>query len=86
VHIKVVLELPPRLSFNRWVSFESLKGMCGSPYPRARITLPRYERLWLIFLASSKIFPVAPVWLILSDPARSTKLSFAVLIDPSTFS
>jgi hypothetical protein len=40
----------------------------------------------LIFLLSSSLFPVAPVTLTDSDPAKSTKFSFPTLIylSPST--
>jgi hypothetical protein len=39
----------------------------------------------LIFLASSKFLPYAPVLAILSLPAKSTRFSLAYLIDPSGF-
>jgi len=83
VHMRQVLEFPPRLSFKRCVSFESRNGTYFSPFVNALMTLPRDVKLWLIFLACSKISPVAPDFPILSDPAKSTRLSFAFLIEPS---
>jgi len=47
---------------------------------RAVMTFPRDERLALIFLASSRVCPVAPVLAWRSDPAKSTKFSFDCLI------
>lgn len=85
VHIRHVFELPPRLSFKRYVNFESRNGTCFSAFVSAFITLPKEVKLWLIFLASSSTFPVAPVLPILSDPAKSTRFSFAFLMEPSVF-
>ena len=45
----------------------------------ALITFPKLDKLLLIFLASSKILPSAPVFEIFSLPAKSTKKSFPVL-------
>jgi hypothetical protein len=47
--------------------------------------MPSVVKLKLIFFASSKVFPVAPVFEILSLPAKSTKLSFAYFFEPSGF-
>lgn len=47
------------------------------------ITNPKHDKLVLIFLASSKTFPVAPVYEIFSHPARSIKKSLPVLADKS---
>lgn len=60
---KVVLVLPPKDSCKILVNFESLKGT----WPRfasvnAWIQFPNADKDWLIFLASSKVFPVAPVF------------------------
>lgn len=84
VQIRVVFEFPPSPSLRRWVNFELLKGTF-SPFPRAVMTIPKVVRLWLIFLASSKTLPVAPVFPILSDPAKSTRFNLALLVDPSLF-
>lgn len=43
------------------------------------MTLPRLVRLRLIFLASSRTLPSAPVFEIFSDPARSIRKSLLVL-------
>lgn len=86
VQIKVVLESPPRLSLSRWVSLLSLKGTWVSPLLRQVITRPRVVRLKLIFLASSRILPCAPVLPARSVPARSTRLSLADLVEPSWLS
>ena len=74
--IIVVLQLPPRLSESSRVSMESLYGMYV-PLTKAEITLPRQLRLLLMFLHSSNCLPSAPLTLTFSDPARSTRLSFA---------
>ena len=80
--MSAVLELPPRLSLSSLVSVDSLKGTLP-PSPRAWITRPRTVRDRLIFFASSKTLPVAPVLAIRSEPARSTRLSLAFFFDPS---
>ena len=48
---------------------------------KADITLPNYKRPKLILMPSFKAEPVAPVFLALYDPAKSTKKNFA-LIEP----
>ena len=76
--IRVVLVLPPRLSYRRRVIFESLYEMWDLllPYARDWITFPRQERLRLIVLSSSKCywFMISSLW-IFSLPAKSHKLS-----------
>lgn len=44
------------------------------------MTIPKQLKLLLMFLHSSNLFPDAPVTRTLSDPAKSTRLSFATLI------
>ncbi len=68
VQTRAVFALPPRDSFKKKVSFESLKGM-WTFFPlgpggvvSATMQPPRQERLWLIFLASSSVCPAAPVF------------------------
>ena len=57
-----VFVLPPSESWRSRVSLESLYGMCFDfPSTRAEITLPSAERERLIFVASFKRSPVAPV-------------------------
>ena len=85
VHTKVVLEFPPSDSFKKNVSFESLKGTWVLPSVRCMIQFPRAVKLMLIFLASSRTFPVAPVFDIRSLPAKSTRFSWACFVDPSRF-
>jgi len=70
-----VREFPPRESYKSLVSFESLNGICLSSFysVKAFIQFPRQEREKLIFLASSSHSSLAPVFLTLSLPARSTK-------------
>lgn len=89
MHTSEVLEFPPSDYFKKKVSFESLKGTWGL-FPvgpgdavSARIQFPRHDKLWLIFLASSKVCPAAPVFSILSDPAKSTKFNLDLRLDPS---
>jgi hypothetical protein len=69
VHIKVVLEFPPRDSFKKNVNFESLKGTWDLLSVKLIMHIPNWVKLKLIFFASSKTFPVAPVLPILSLPA-----------------
>lgn len=45
----------------------------------ALITLPRASRLLFMLIPSLRVDPVAPVFLILSDPARSTKWNLALM-------
>lgn len=66
----VGIDFPPSESCRSLVSFESLYGMWGlSPFElgllavRAAITLPRADRAKLIFAASFKRPPSAPVLL-----------------------
>eukprot|EP00123_Amoebidium_parasiticum_P014693 comp22602_c0_seq1/m.34666 comp22602_c0_seq1/g.34666 ORF comp22602_c0_seq1/g.34666 comp22602_c0_seq1/m.34666 type:complete len:333 (+) comp22602_c0_seq1:1550-2548(+) len=73
--------LPPRESCNSLVSFESLYGTWPpllASSPRALMTLPRASSPELIAMPSLARSPVAPVFLSLSDPARSTKWNFEV--------
>lgn len=58
----VVLAFPPSDSCKILVSLESRYGMCVLlPSANALITLPRADNDLLIFLASSKTVPSAPV-------------------------
>ena len=55
--------------------------MCEDlPSTKADITLPKAERDRFIFVASFRRSPVAPVFDYLSEPAKSTKLSFPAVI------
>uniref|UniRef100_A0A671Z233 Uncharacterized protein n=1 Tax=Sparus aurata TaxID=8175 RepID=A0A671Z233_SPAAU len=72
-----VLALPPRESWSRRVSLESLYGTWVLfPSTRAEMTFPSAERDRLILAASFSRLPFAPVLLWRSLPARSTMLSF----------
>jgi hypothetical protein len=82
VHSKVVFELPPRDSFKNLVSIESLNGT-WPPSTNLLIHSPSWVRLKLIFCASLRVWPVAPVLDNLSLPARSTRLSLAIFFEPS---
>ena len=74
VIIKHVLEFPPKDSDNIRVSLESLYGTwVDFPSVKAVITIPSDVRLLFIVLASSNNFPLAPVFEIFSDPAKSTR-------------
>ena len=77
--MRVVLLLPPRLSLRSLVSLESLYGMWDDFLEMLLITLPRVERLWLIFLASSRASPSAKDLETRSEPARSTRLMIPLL-------
>ena len=82
--INEVLELPPKDSCRRRVSFESLYGTWDDlPSVKAFITYPRAVKLLLMFWASVKVSPFAPVLLILSDPARSTRYILPVFWEKS---
>ena len=60
----VVLELPPSDSCNILVSFESLYGIWDLlDSVKDAMTFPKQERDLLMFLASSKVSPTAPVLL-----------------------
>ena len=62
------------------MSLESLYGICALFFPasvRALITWPRQRRPLLILIPSFRSWPVAPVFLILSEPAKSTKWNLA---------
>jgi len=67
--IRVVFALPPRLSLRRKVNLESRKGMCDFLSQRLLMQRPSVERERFIFFASRRVWPVAPVWDTLSDPA-----------------
>ena len=64
-HIMYVLELPPSAFCNILVNYEYLYGIttlfpfCLST--NALMTFPNVERLWLMWLASLSLSPVAPV-------------------------
>ena len=74
VIIRDVFELPPKDYYNILVNFELRYGTCYDlPSVKALITYPRTVKDLLIFWASFIVFPYAPVLLILSEPARSTR-------------
>ena len=52
---------------------------CFSFYVNADITYPKAKRLLFILIPSFIIFPSAPVFLIFSEPAKSTKWNFAFI-------
>ena len=83
VHTKVVLELPPNASFKKNVSFESLKFTKALPSVSYLIQRPSVVNDRLIYYASFSVLPVAPVFPIRSDPARSTKFSLPDFLEPS---
>ena len=60
--------------------------MCADfPSTRALMTLPKAVSERLILMPSLSVAPVAPVLLCLSEPARSTRLSFPALMRYSPF-
>ena len=84
VHNKVVFELPPKLSLNIKVNLLFLNGICLVPgVVKAIITIPNVVRDWFIFCASLSLWPSAPVFAILSLPAKSTKERRDFLTRPS---
>ncbi len=84
----VVRELPPTDSWRMRVSLLSRYGMCCLFVPSVRVmmTRPSAERDLLMFLASSRTEPSAPVLETFSEPARSTRYSLPVLTPPLTVS
>lgn len=78
-----VLELPPIESLRRYVSLFCLYGMWSLFFSDRAITnCSRNERDLLINWASISVLPSEPVFLVRSDPAKSTKFIF----DMMTFS
>ena len=80
VTIKVVFELPPKVSLNILVNYEFLYGIKSKFSVKALITLPSHNNDLFINFASSKAYPVAPVFVIFSLPARSIKYNLPLLI------
>jgi len=78
----IVLELPPSESYKILVNFDSLYGTWLT-FPlvsvRAEMTLPKASRPLLMLIPSLSVDPEAPVFLALSDPARSTKWNLAIV-------
>lgn len=72
--ITTVKELPPSESLRRYVSFESLYGICEAFVDRLLITFPRLERDWLMAEPSFNLAPVAPVESARSEPNRIVNL------------
>lgn len=72
-----VLELPPKLSFNKNVSFESLYGINFFKFysDKELITRPNVVKDLFMLAASLNLSPVAAVYFYLSLPARSTKFN-----------
>ena len=79
-----VLELPPRLSFNKNVSLESLYLTClffpSEISTKLFMTHPSTVRDLLILVASFNLSPAAAVYFYLSEPAKSTKCNLAYLV------
>ena len=73
---RLVLQLPPTESSRILVSFESLYGMNFFFSASAWTMFPKERRLELMFVASLSCVPVTPLFLIRSEPARSTTVSF----------
>lgn len=57
-------------------------GLHTFPSVKALMTIPSADNDLLIFLASSKVWPEAPVFPTFSEPARSTRYRFPVLMAP----
>mmetsp|Transcript_11790 Transcript_11790/g.38806 ORF Transcript_11790/g.38806 Transcript_11790/m.38806 type:complete len:229 (-) Transcript_11790:649-1335(-) len=69
--------LPPRPFCSIIVNFDSRNGMCCDPSARHLTTSASLVSDRLILMPSLKALPVAPVFFMPSDPARSTRLSDA---------
>ena len=85
LHTRAVFAFPPNDCFKKRVSWESQKGICFWPSVRALIHIPRVVRERLMFWASFNVWPVAPVFSILSDPARSTRFKTETFEEPSAY-
>jgi hypothetical protein len=76
-----VLVLPPSESYSNLVNLESLYGICELfPSTKQVMTFIKADRDKFILVASLNLWPVDPVFFYFSDPARSTRLSFPILI------
>ncbi len=72
-----VLQLPPIESFSKLVNLLYLYGICVLCLSlKATTTYSRNESDLLIYCASFNYFPSEPVFFVLSEPARSTRLIF----------
>ena len=79
-----VFEFPPRDSDKILVNFDSRYGIWWTFLSvSALMTLPSVVKLLLIILASSRVYPAAPVFEIFSEPAKSTRYSRPTLHDRS---
>jgi len=83
--INAVLLLPPKDSCNNLVNLLSLYGICllFLLSVNALITWPNADNDLLICLASSNTWPSAWVLPTHSEPAKSTKNSLPVWVEPS---
>ena len=93
--MSVVFALPPNDSCKILVNLLSLYGTCVDYWSEkllrkrtllsvnALMTFPSADRDLLIFLASSRFWPEAPVLPTFSEPAKSTNASLPTLRDPS---
>ena len=76
-----VLQFPWSESYNILVNFESLYGICSKPCDNDWTTCPRQDNDELIFFASSKVSPLAPVFATFSEPAKSTRFNLTPLFN-----
>jgi len=84
VHIIAVLELPPRAFCKILVNFESLKLInCFEPALSLLITFDRANKLRLMLEPSLSLIPSAYVLLTPSEPAKSTRFSWEIFVEPS---
>lgn len=84
VMIKHVFELPPSDSDKIRVNLESLQGICVDlPSVKHLITIPSVVRDLFIVLASSNVYPFAPVFDTFSEPAKSTRNNLPVFVEKS---
>lgn len=85
-----MFELPPKASWRIRVSLEFLKvinwSLFFSMVERAEMTLPNSSRPKLMLIPSLRVSPVAPVFLALSDPAKSAKKNLECVIPDSASS
>mmetsp|Transcript_33681 Transcript_33681/g.82633 ORF Transcript_33681/g.82633 Transcript_33681/m.82633 type:complete len:224 (-) Transcript_33681:469-1140(-) len=78
--IITVLQLPPSASRSTPVSLLARNGTCASWRLSAFTVCSRKVRLLLMYVASFSACPVTAVFLVRSDPARSTRFSLLTVV------
>lgn len=77
--IIIVFELPPKESASNFVNLESLYGIWGALFTNKLITFIKFVNDKLIWIPSFNASPEVFVYLVFSEPAKSTKFNFPIL-------